>query len=321
MKNNIMEIKNLKKYFIKEKGLINKTRTSIKAVNNVSLNILNGETFGVVGESGCGKSTLARTLMLLIQPTDGDIIFKGENISDIDKTKLRKEMAIVFQDPHSSLSPRRSIIKTLKEPFVIHNVLSGQKLKNRVLELLNIVGLKEEHLYRFPHEFSGGQKQRIGIARAISLNPNFLVLDEPTSALDVSVQAQILNLLQDLQQKMDLTMLFITHDLSVIEYISDRIAVMYMGKMVELGSVDQIFDNPLHPYTNILLDAIPEPNPNEDMQEINIKGEIPSLTDLPKGCNFQSRCPYASKDCSEDNPSLSEIEPGHFSACVLNQKN
>ncbi len=319
MKNNIMEIKNLKKYFIKEKGLINKKRISIKAVNDVSFNINNGETFGVVGESGCGKSTLARTLMLLIEPTDGDIIFKGEHISDIDKTKLRKEMAIVFQDPHSSLSPRRPIIKTLKEPFVIHNVLSGQELKDRVLELLNIVGLKEEHLYRFPHEFSGGQKQRIGIARAISLNPNFLVLDEPTSALDVSVQAQILNLLQDLQRKMDLTMLFITHDLSVIEYIADRIAVMYMGKIVELGTVDQIFDKPLHPYTNILLDAIPEPNPNEEMQEINIKGEIPSLTDLPKGCNFQSRCPYTSKECSEGNPPLSEIEPGHFSTCILNQ--
>lgn len=319
MKNNIMEINNLKKYFVKEKGLINKKRTYIKAVNDVSFNIFNGETFGIVGESGCGKSTLARTLMLLIEPTDGDIIFKGKNISEIDRKKLRKEMSIVFQDPHSSLSPRRSIIKTIKEPFIIHNILSGKELKNKVLELLNLVGLKEEHLYRFPHEFSGGQKQRIGIARAISLNPKFLVLDEPTSALDVSVQSQILNLLQDLQQEMDLTMFFITHDLSVIEYIADRIAVMYMGKIVELGTVDQIFDNPLHPYTNTLLEAIPEPNPNEDMQEINIKGEIPSLTDLPKGCNFQTRCPYVSEKCYEKKPTLKEINNGHYSTCTLNK--
>jgi len=318
--NKLIEVKNLKKYFIKEKGLVNKERTVIKAVNDLSFFIKKGETFGIVGESGCGKSTLARTLMLLLKSSGGQIIFEGENISNFSKKELkqlRKDMAIVFQDPHSSLSPRRTIKKLLEEPFRIHNIdIDNKILKRRILELLDIVGLKKEHLYRYPHEFSGGQKQRIGIARAIALNPNFLLLDEPTSALDVSVQAQILNLLQDLQQKLDLTMLFITHDLGVIEYVADRIAVMYMGKIIELGTVDQIFNNPLHPYTEALLSAIPEPDPELEDIKIKLEGEIPSMINLPEGCSFSSRCPMADEKCLRTEVELVEKESGHFTACV-----
>ncbi|MGM0602525.1 MAG: ABC transporter ATP-binding protein [Bacillota bacterium] len=316
----LIEVKNLKKYFIKEKGLINKERTVLKAVNDLSFFIKKGETFGVVGESGCGKSTLARTLMLLLEPDGGEIIFADKNINEFSKNEikeLRKNMAIVFQDPHSSLSPRRTIKKLLEEPFRIHDIdIENKILKQRILELLDIVGLKKEHLYRYPHEFSGGQKQRIGIARAIALNPDFLLLDEPTSALDVSVQAQILNLLQDLQKKLDLTMLFITHDLGVIEYIADRIAVMYMGKIIELGTVDQIFTNPLHPYTEALLSAIPEPDPELEDIKIKLEGEIPSMINLPEGCSFSSRCPLADEKCLRTEVELEEKEPGHYSTCI-----
>ncbi len=320
----LIEIKDLKKYFIKEKGLIKKDRTVIKAVNDLSFNIKKGETFGIVGESGCGKSTLARTLMLLLKPNQGGIYFKGNNITDYSDKELhdlRKSMAIVFQDPHSSLSPRRTVKNLLAEPFIIHNIkLSKRELDEKILELLDIVGLKPEHLHRYPHEFSGGQKQRIGIARAIALNPEFLLLDEPTSALDVSVQAQILNLLQDLQGQMELTLLFITHDLAVIEYIADRVAVMYMGKIVELGTVEQIFKNAAHPYTRALLSAIPEPYPEKKAEDIGLKGEVPSLINLPRGCNFQSRCPYVHDECYKKEPQLIQKEPGHYFSCLrLNQ--
>jgi len=273
-----------------------------------------------VGESGCGKTTLGRTLIQLIPPTNGTVYFMGNNLSDISKSELRKlrlHMQIVFQDPSSSLNPRMTVKQIIGEPIKINSKLKNEEITQKVLLLLKTVGLDEQHMYRFPHEFSGGQKQRIGIARALALNPDFIVLDEPTSALDVSVQAKILNLFKDLQKKFNLTYLFITHDLSVIKYISDRVAVMYAGKIVELSPTKELFKKQLHPYTIALLCCIPIPDPKIKKEFIVIKGEVPSLINPPSGCKFHPRCPKRMPKCKEIEPELIEINNEHFVACHL----
>jgi len=319
-KEKLVEIKNLKKYFQIKKGLFSTTKENLPAVDNIDFFIKKGETFGLVGESGCGKTTLGRTILQLIPPTDGTIYFMGKNISKFNKTELRKirpNMQIVFQDPSSSLNPRMTVKQILSEPLKINGMLRGEALNKKVLELLQTVGLDEQHMYRFPHEFSGGQKQRIGVARAIALNPKFIVLDEPTSALDVSVQAKILNLFKDLQKKFNLTYLFITHDLSVIKYISGRVAVMYAGKIVELTLTKELFKKQLHPYTEALLGCIPVADPKIKKECVIIKGEVPSLLNLPKGCRFNPRCPKKMAICMEVEPKLFETKKDHFVACHL----
>ncbi|MCJ2513884.1 MAG: ABC transporter ATP-binding protein [Candidatus Thermoplasmatota archaeon] len=319
-KTQIMKAKNVKEYFPIRKGIFSTVKDYVKAVDNVNFFIKKGETFGLVGESGCGKTTLGRTLIQLIPPTNGTVYFMGNNLSDISKSELRKlrlHMQIVFQDPSSSLNPRMTVKQIIGEPIKINSKLKNEEITQKVLLLLKTVGLDEQHMYRFPHEFSGGQKQRIGIARALALNPDFIVLDEPTSALDVSVQAKILNLFKDLQKKFNLTYLFITHDLSVIKYISDRVAVMYAGKIVELSPTKELFKKQLHPYTIALLCCIPIPDPKIKKEFIVIKGEVPSLINPPSGCKFHPRCPKRMPKCKEIEPELIEINNEHFVACHL----
>jgi oligopeptide/dipeptide ABC transporter ATP-binding protein len=320
MEETIVNATNLKKYFPVKAGIFGSTKENIKAVDNVDIEIRKGETFGLVGESGCGKTTLGRVLIHLIPPTAGTLVFMGSNLNTINKSELRKlrpHMQIVFQDPSSSLNPRMTVKTILGEPLKINKRFKGEALNAKVLELLCTVGLDEQHMYRYPHEFSGGQKQRIGVARALALNPDFIVLDEPTSSLDVSVQAQILNLFKDLQEKFQLTYLFITHDLSVIKYISDRFAVMYAGKIVEYAPTKDLFFEQLHPYTKALLSAIPIPDPRIKRKHIHLKGEVPSLISPPSGCRFHPRCPYAMPKCSEAEPVLKEYHKDHFVACYL----
>ncbi len=319
-KTQIIKAKNVKEYFPIRKGIFSTVKDYVKAVDNVNFFIKKGETFGLVGESGCGKTTLGRTLIQLIPPTNGTVYFMGNNLSDISKSELRKlrlHMQIVFQDPSSSLNPRMTVKQIIGEPIKINSKLKNEEITQKVLLLLKTVGLDEQHMYRFPHEFSGGQKQRIGIARALALNPDFIVLDEPTSALDVSVQAKILNLFKDLQKKFNLTYLFITHDLSVIKYISDRVAVMYAGKIVELSPTKELFKKQLHPYTIALLCCIPIPDPKIKKEFIVIKGEVPSLINPPSGCKFHPRCPKRMPKCKEIEPELIEINNEHFVACHL----
>jgi len=317
----IIKATNIKKYFPIKEGIFASTKDYIKAVDNVDVEIKKGETFGVVGESGCGKTTLGRVLIHLIPPTAGTLCFMGSELTTIKKKelqKLRPHMQIVFQDPSSSLNPRMTVKSIVGEPLKINKRYKGEELTKKVLELLKTVGLDEQHMYRYPHEFSGGQKQRIGIARALALNPDFIILDGPTSALDVSVQAQILNLFKDLQEKFNLTYIFITHDLSVIKYISDRVAVMYAGKIVELAPTQDLFQNPLHPYTNALLVCIPVPNPSVEACHVHLKGEVPSLINPPTGCRFHPRCPKCSGAvCAEKEPTLKEVHKDHFVACGL----
>jgi oligopeptide/dipeptide ABC transporter ATP-binding protein len=320
MEETIVNANKLKKYFPIKEGIFSSTKEYIKAVDNVDIQIRKGETFGLVGESGCGKTTLGRILIHLIPPTAGTLLFMGSNLMTIKKSellKLRPHMQIVFQDPSSSLNPRMTVKTILGEPLKINKRFKGEALNNKVLELLNIVGLDVQHMYRYPHEFSGGQKQRIGVARALALNPDFIVLDEPTSSLDVSVQAQILNLFKDLQEKFQLTYLFITHDLSVIKYISDRVGVMYAGKIVECAPTKDLFWEQLHPYTKALLSAIPIPDPRMKRKHIHLKGEVPSLINPPTGCRFHPRCPSAMPKCSEAEPELKEFHKDHFVACYL----
>jgi oligopeptide/dipeptide ABC transporter ATP-binding protein len=314
----ILKIENLCKYFPVKKGLFSREANYVRAVDNLSLSVKRFETLGLIGESGCGKSTLARTILRLIEPTSGNILFNSENLLALDPKeimKFRQNMQIIYQDPFLSLNPRRTILKTVGEPFIIHGITKGLDLRKRVAELLTSVGLKEEHLYRYPHEFSGGQRQRIGIARALALNPSFLILDEPTSALDVSVQAKIINLFRDIQKKHSLTFLFISHDLSVIKHVSNQVAVMYAGQLLELADNREIFTNPLHPYTQALLSAVASPDLDRKKEKIVLKGQVPSLINPPSGCRFHPRCSYSDSTCSDERPEFKQIKDGHFVAC------
>jgi oligopeptide/dipeptide ABC transporter, ATP-binding protein, C-terminal domain len=317
---NLVEVKNLKKYFPAGGGLFGAGSDTVKAVDDVSFSIRRGETFGLVGESGCGKSTTGRCILRLIEPTAGEVNFEGQDLLALDARslrQLRREMQIIFQDPYASLNPRMQVGEIIAEPLVIHRAGTGNERKRRTGELLELVGLKPEHAARYPHEFSGGQRQRIGIARALALNPKFIVCDEPVSALDVSVQAQVVNLLQDLQEQLSLTYLFISHGLSVVEHISTRVGIMYLGKLVEVAPSEAIFRNPLHPYTRALLSAIPIPDPDARRERLPLKGEIPTAIEPPSGCRFRTRCPLAESQCAEVEPQLVEVEKDHFVACHL----
>jgi oligopeptide/dipeptide ABC transporter ATP-binding protein len=317
---NLVEVKKLKKHFPTGEGMFGAGGDTIKAVDDVSFTIRRGETFGLVGESGCGKSTTGRCMLRLIEPTSGEVWFDGQDLLSLDSKELRglrREMQIIFQDPYSSLNPRMQVGEIIAEPLVIHRVGNRNKRRDRVAELLGLVGLKSEHATRYPHEFSGGQRQRIGIARALALNPKFIVCDEPVSALDVSVQAQVVNLLQDLQERLGLTYLFISHGLSVVEHISTRVGIMYLGKLVEVASSEEIFHNPLHPYTKALLSAIPVPDPDAHRERLPLTGEIPTAISPPSGCRFRTRCPMVEPRCAENEPQLVEVSPGHFVACIV----
>ncbi|WMM25957.1 dipeptide ABC transporter ATP-binding protein [Tissierella sp. MB52-C2] len=308
----ILQVKDLKKYFNTPKGLLH-------AVDGVTFDINKGETLGVVGESGCGKSTLGRVILHLLESTDGQIIYEGEDITKINKDKfreLRNKMQIIFQDPFSSLNPRMTVSEIIKEPIIIHKTIKDKKeIEKKVSSLMDTVGLAERLANTYPHELDGGRRQRIGIARALALNPNFIVCDEPVSALDVSIQAQVLNLMQDLQKEMNLTYMFITHDLSVVKHISNDILVMYLGQLVEKSDAKDLFKNPLHPYTKALLSAIPVPSLKHKRERVLLKGELTSPINPKPGCRFAQRCIYAKENCQHDSPAIEEVLPGHFVAC------
>lgn len=318
----LLRVENLKKYFPITGGLLGRRVGAVRAVDGISFDIKQGETLGLVGESGCGKSTTGRAILQLHKPTSGNVFFENADLTKISADKLRQlrpKMQMIFQDPYTSLNPRHSVGKIIAEPLVIHGVMSGQQLKNRVAQLLELVGMNPIFVRRYPFEFSGGQRQRIGIARALSLNPSFIVCDEPISSLDVSIQAQVVNLLQDLQEQLGLTYLFIAHDLSMVKHISHRIAVMYLGKIVELSGKNALFDNPLHPYTQSLISAVPVPDPKVERKRhrIILEGEVPSPANPPKGCVFNTRCPLAIDTCFEAPPEYREVQPEHFVACHL----
>lgn len=312
----LLEVKNLKKYYPVRTGFIKKTE--LKAVDDVSFFIRKGETLGIVGESGCGKTTLGRTVLRLEEPTSGDIIYEGESIIGKNMKEYRKKMQIVFQDPYASLDPRKTVSDIIGEAMDIQKLCkTKEERRDKILELMKLVGLNAEFYNRFPHEFSGGQRQRIGIARALAVNPGFIICDEPVSALDVSIQAQIINMLEELQETRKLTYLFIAHDLAIVKHISTRIGVMYLGHMVELAESAELYRNPIHPYTEMLLSAIPiaDPDLSAARKRIKLEGEVPSPLNPPSGCHFRTRCPKAGKACAESMPALREITPGHFAAC------
>lgn len=314
----LLSVKNLKKYFPITGGIMSRVVGNVRAVDGVSFDIARGETLGLVGESGCGKTTTGRAVLRLIEPTAGSVEFEGQNIMKFSPKAMRavrRQMQIIFQDPFGSLNPRMSVGQIIQEPLVIHGVGNRTQREARVKELLEVVGLASYHVQRFPHEFSGGQRQRVGIARALALNPKLIVADEPVSALDVSIQSQILNLLEDLQKEFDLTYLFIAHGLNVIRHISDRVGVMYLGVMVELGSAAEIYQKPLHPYTEALFSAIPVPNPELKRSRIVLQGDLPSPVHPPSGCRFHTRCPIAQDRCRTEVPAWKESVPGHFVAC------
>ncbi len=310
----LISARNIKKHFDVGEGML-------KAVDGLSFDIYPGETFGLVGESGCGKSTAGRTLIRLYDPTDGELFFNGQNIYKLsrrDMQEVRRNFQMIFQDPYASLNPRMTVEEIVAEPLDIHKIYKNSSDRRaRVVELLELVGLNEEHAMRFPHEFSGGQRQRIGIARALALNPKFIVCDEPISALDVSIQAQVVNLLKDLQEKLGLTYLFIAHDLSMVRYISDRVGVMYLGHMMELAKSEELYENPMHPYTRALLSAIPIPDPDiqRSRKRIMLEGDVPSPINPKEGCRFVDRCAYAADICRQVTPTFEELKPGHFVAC------
>jgi oligopeptide transport system ATP-binding protein len=313
-KQELVQIKNLVKHFP-----VDNSDDVVKAVDGVSFDILAGETLGLVGESGCGKSTVGRCILRLIEPTNGEVWFDNKDVIALNKNELRplrREMQIIFQDPYASLNPRLSILSIISEPLVIHKIGNKSEQKDRVAELLKKVGLDPEYMYRYPHEFSGGQRQRLGVARALALNPKLIIADEPVSALDVSVQAQVVNLLQDLQQEFGLTYLFISHGLAVVEHISNRVAVMYLGKIVEIATAQELYENPQHPYTKALLSAIPIPNPKLKRDRIILKGDVPTPINPPSGCRFRTRCPIASEECAKIEPEMKEMSSGHFAACI-----
>ena len=310
----LVSVRHLVKHFPVENSV-----DVVQAVDNVSFHLTQGETLGLVGESGCGKSTVGRCLLRLIEPTSGEVLFEGENIIGLPNNKmqsLRREMQIIFQDPYASLNPRLSIRSIIAEPLKIHRIGSTAEQNERVADLLQKVGLDPKYADRYPHEFSGGQRQRIGIARALALNPKLIICDEPVSALDVSVQAQVVNLLQELQDEFDLTYLFISHGLAVVKHISDRVAVMYLGKIVEICDADELYALPLHPYTKALLSAIPVPDPAQKRERIVLKGDIPTPINPPSGCSFRTRCPIAIDECAIVEPELREMTNGHFAACI-----
>ncbi|MCU6787085.1 ABC transporter ATP-binding protein [Aedoeadaptatus acetigenes] len=309
----ILQVKNLSKHFKVESGFL-------QAVDGLNFDIYKGETFGLVGESGCGKSTAGRTILRLYEPTSGEAIFEGQNIYDLSPKEMkehRKEMQMIFQDPYASLDPRMTVEEIIAEPLVIYGIGNKKEHRERVIELLEMVGLSAEHSLRFPHEFSGGQRQRIGIARSLALKPKFIICDEPISALDVSIQAQVVNLLKDVQKKLGLTLLFIAHDLSMVRYISDRVAVMYLGKLMEVGTTEDFYSNPLHPYTKALLSAIPIADPDEQRKrvQIELEGDVPSPINMKPGCRFVDRCPYGDDTCRGRDPEMEEILPGQYVAC------
>ncbi|MDD2397795.1 MAG: ATP-binding cassette domain-containing protein [Tissierellia bacterium] len=316
--NNLLEIKNLKQYFDISMGLLKSK--PLKAVDDISFSIKKGETLGLVGESGCGKTTVGRSILQLYKPTGGEVIFKGKKIESKESIKhLRQNAQMVFQDPYSSLNPRMTVGDIVGEPLDVMNMYKNRKERNnRVNELMEIVGLSSEHATRYAHEFSGGQRQRIGIARALAVEPEFIVCDEPVSALDVSIQAQIINKFEDLQAQLGLTYLFIAHDLLVVKHISNRIAVMYLGRMMELASAEELYNHPLHPYTISLLSAVPIPDPNyaRNHKRILLEGDVPSPLNMPSGCPFRTRCQRATKECSEIRPELREVAPEHMVACI-----
>ena len=317
---NLLEVHNLRKCFPLKKTITGKVTRELIAVDDVSFSLKAGETLGIVGESGCGKTTLGRAILKLHQPTSGRIFFEGQDITDYTSSQMReirKKMQIIFQDPYSSLPPRSTVGGILSEPVEVHNIVPKDQVKEYVLDLMDKCGLRSYYYERYPHEFSGGQRQRICIARALSVNPKLVICDEPVSALDVSIQAQIINLLKRLQQEMDLTYVFISHDLSVVKFISDKIGVMYLGSMMEFGTKEDIFRNPLHPYTKALFSAVPNPDPTVKTERIKLEGDIPSPANPPKGCRFHTRCPYAKEICKHVIPEYRECEPGHFAACHL----
>jgi oligopeptide/dipeptide ABC transporter ATP-binding protein len=320
----LLEVTDLKKYFPIRKGLLTRTVGQVHAVDGVSFSIADGETLGVVGESGCGKSTLGRTILRLMRPTSGTVKLRGIDITDLSDTALRpyrREMQIVFQDPYSSLNPRMTAGRIVGEPLIIHNVGSTGDREARVASLFERVGLPADSMAKYPHQFSGGQRQRIGIAKALALNPSLIICDEPVSALDVSIQAQVVNLLIDLQQEFGLSYLFIAHDLAVVKHISHRVAVMYLGRIVELTDKKSLFTQPLHPYSEALLSAIPVPNPKANREgRVILTGDVPSPINPPSGCHFHTRCPYATDRCRTDIPALREVKPGHLVSCHLHDE-
>jgi len=314
----LVEVRDLKKHFPIRKGILSRIAGQVQAVDGISFTIEKGEILGLVGESGCGKTTAGRLIVKLIEPTAGEILFEGQDIANVTGgalRALRRDMQIIFQDPYASLNPRMAIGEIIGEPLLIHGLAQGKEIEERVSALLRTVGMEPFYHSRYPHEFSGGQRQRIGIARALALNPKLIVCDEPVSALDVSIQAQVINLLEDLQAKFKLTYLFIAHDLSVVKHISNRVAVMYLGKIVETARTRELFDHPLHPYTEALLSAVPIPDPTVERKQIVLKGDVPSPINPPTGCHFRTRCPYAEGICRAEEPPLLELSSNHWVAC------
>lgn len=320
MAGNLLEVRNLKKYYSVKSGFLNKDRRSVKAVDGINLSVKQGEILGIVGESGCGKSTLGRSILRLIEPTSGEVIFEGTNICGLKKEEMRlkrREMQIVFQDPGASLNPRLTVGEIIGEPLEVFHICEGKEKEERIYKLMDLVGINRAYINCFPHEFSGGQRQRLGIARALAVNPKLIICDEPVSALDVSIRAQVLNLIKELKDKLNLTYIFISHDLSVVHHICDRVAVMYLGRVVEIADKKQIYENPVHPYTKALLSAIPMPDPEVKRERIILQGDVPNPADPPSGCHFHKRCPYAKKECSETVPPFVTVEPGHQVLCWL----
>jgi peptide/nickel transport system ATP-binding protein len=315
----LLDVRNLSKHFVSKSGFLSRSSTTVKAVENVSFAIQPGEVMGLVGESGSGKTTVGRSILRLIEPTAGSVLFDGVDVTKLSPDEMRayrKNMQIIFQDPFASLNPRRTVGAIVGQALNIHGLSAGSARRQRILELLERVGLSAAHLERYPHEFSGGQRQRIGIARALAVGPRFIIADEPVSALDVSIQAQVINLLQDLQRELGLALLFIAHDLGVVEYISDRVIVMYLGRIMEIAPSRELYTNPRHPYTEALLSAIPVPDPTVVRKPIILEGDIPSPINPPSGCVFRTRCPIATAECATTVPPLEEVFPQHFKACI-----